>query len=180
LHVGELSVWQSVRRSQVSTSQSLRSPVACCASRHSILDSRCCTDSLILHFCGRVLQVDTLEAKGSTELHCFCGLQIQYRPFQSLLRRHHLRRSLADAQALLRLQLCFILLVDCHQWTGNAEPYSGNYDMHRCKGWSVERPHSLVKWFDTRSCSLSLTDCSFASLCNTSIATDLYARRTNL
>jgi hypothetical protein len=39
-----------------------------CASRHPILDSRCCTDSLILHFCGRITQVDTPEAKGATEL----------------------------------------------------------------------------------------------------------------
>lgn len=52
------------------------------------------------------------------QLHCFTGPQIQHRPSQSLPRRHRPRRSLCDAQALLRLQLCFLLLEDCPQWTG--------------------------------------------------------------
>jgi hypothetical protein len=59
------------------------------ASRHPIFDSCCCSDSLILDLRSCVVQVGTPEAEGATELHCFTGLQIQYRPFQSLPRRRH-------------------------------------------------------------------------------------------
>lgn len=72
-----------------------------------------------------------------------------------------------EGRSLMRKPVAGFIFVLCLSQTvlsglANAEPCLPNDDMHHCSGGPAPSRTAWSKWFDTRSCSPSFTDCNLA------------------